>query len=178
VRARRAALGLVVLIALAGAGVYWLVLRDTAAEPKVFVPRLAAEIGEGSEAVGVTGSGAIVTWLPLPEDPELPRLPLEEPPQGGRLKGPALEQVRVLAAVPDALRAYVVRSYYGESGVDVELTTEIELRFGDASQAKRKWRAAAAVLANPAVTSPDYVDLRAPARPAIQGYGEELPPLP
>ena len=36
------------------------------------------------------------------------------------LQGPALEQVRVLAAAPAALRPYVEGSYYGESGVDVE----------------------------------------------------------
>lgn len=177
-RARRATLGLALLVALAGVGVYWFVLRDAPAEPTVYVPRLVAEIGEGSDAVGVTGSGAIVRWLALPEDPELPRLPLEDPPKGGHLKGPALQQARVLAAVPDGLRPYVSRSYYGESGVGVELTTGIELRFGDASQAKRKWRAAAAVLADPSVTGLDYVDLQAPSRPAIWGSGEELPPPP
>ena len=75
--------------------------------------------------------------------------------------------MRVLAAVPDALRPYVEGSYYGESGVDVELTTGIELRFGDASQARRKWRAAAAILADPSVTALDYVNVRRaePARP-------------
>ena len=99
------------------------------------MPKLAATIGEGDEAVGVAGNGAVVRWLPLPEEPPLPRLPLDEVPKGGRVRGPALEQVRVLAAVPDALRPYVAGSYFGESGVDVELTTGIELRFGDATQA-------------------------------------------
>ena len=78
-----------------------------------------------------------------------------------------LEQAQVLGAAPPALRPYVEGSYYGESGVDVELTSGIELRFGDASQAARKWRAAAAVLADPSITALDYVDLHAPepARP-------------
>ena len=40
-------------------------------------------------------------------------------------------------------------SFYGESGVDVELRSGIELRFGDASRAIEKWKAAAAVLADP-----------------------------
>lgn len=159
-------------------GVYWFVIRTGSAEPHVQVPKLAATIGEGDEAVGVAGNGAVVRWLPVPEEPPLPQLPLEEVPKGGRLRGPALEQVRVLAAVPDALRPYVAGSYFGESGVDVELTTGIELRFGDAGQAARKWRAAAAILADPSVTTLDYVDLRAPNRPAYYGSGHELPGAP
>ena len=84
----------------------------------------------------------------------------------------------VLAAVPDQLRPYVESSYFGESGVDVMLTTGIELRFGDASQARRKWKAAAAVLADPSVTALDYVDLHAPNRAAYEGSEHELPPAP
>jgi hypothetical protein len=160
------------------AGVYWFVVRTGTADPHVQVPKLAAAIGEGDDAVGVAGNGAVVRWLPVPEEPLLPRLPLEEVPKGGRLRGPALEQVRILAAVPDALRPYVAGSYFGESGVDVELTTGIELRFGDASQAARKWRAAAGILADPSVTTLDYVDLRAPNRPAYYGSEHELPSPP
>ncbi|HET8815785.1 MAG TPA: hypothetical protein VFM51_12635 [Solirubrobacterales bacterium] len=173
----RLLLGVVVLMAVA-VGVYWFAIREGTAEPRVFVPRLAATIGEGSDAVGVTGSGAVVRWLPLPEDSVLPRLPLDEPPEGGRLRGPALEQARVLGAAPDALRPYVAASSYGESGVEVELTTGIELRFGDATQAARKWRAAAAVLSDPSVTALDYVDLNAPSHPSFGGSGHELPPAP
>ena len=168
-----AAVALLVLVA-----IYWFAIRQGTAEPKVLAPRLAATIGEGSDAIGVAANGALVRWLPLPEEPPLPRLPLEAAPQGGRVKGPVLEQVRVLAAVPDALRPYVEGSYYGESGVDVNLTTGVELRFGDASQAARKWDAAAAILADPEVTALDYVDLHAPGHPAIGGSAHELPTLP
>lgn len=168
----------IVLVVVAAAGIYWFAVREGTAEPRVFVPRLAATIGEGSEEVGVTGSGAVVRWLPLPEDSPLPRLPLDEVPEGGRLRGPALEQARVLGAVPDQLRPYVAASFYREDGVEVELTTGLELRFGDASQAGRKWRAAAAVLADPSIGALDYVDLQAPSRPAVGGAGHELPPAP
>ncbi len=89
-----------------------------------------------------------------------------------------LEQARVLGAAPATLRPFLSRSYYGESGVDVETTSGIELRFGDDSQAKRKWKAAAAVLADPSIEALDYVDLHAPARPAIGGSGHTLPPAP
>ena len=101
-------------------------------------------------------------------------LPLSEPPKSGRLAGPVLQQARVLGAAPPALRPYVDGSYYGESGVDVELTSGIELRFGDASQAAQKWKAAAAVLADPSITALDYVDLHAPA--ARLGGGTLPPP--
>ncbi len=157
---------------------YWFLVRQDSAEPRVLVPRPVATIGEGSEAIGVSAGGRMVRWLPLPEDPPLPRLPLEEAPKGGRVKGPALEQVRVLAAVPDALRPYVASSSFGETGVDVTLTTGIEISFGDSSRAGRKWRAAAAVLADPEVTALDYVNVIAPNRPSYEGSEFELPPAP
>lgn len=160
------------------AGAYWFVVREGSAEPHVLVPRLAATVGEGEEAVAIADNGAAIRWLPLPEDPPLPRLPLEAVPRGGRVKGPALEQVRVLAAVPDALRPYVARSFFGESGVDVELTTGIEIRFGDASQPRRKWDAAAAILADPSVTALDYVNVTAPSRASYNGTEHELPAAP
>lgn len=176
VRARLVAGGLLALVLLVG--LYWFAVRQDAVEPRVLVPRLAATIGEGEEAIGVSADGGLVRWLPLPEDPPLPTLPLDGPPKGGRVKGPALEQVRVLAATPDALRPYLESSYQGEGGVVVNLTTGIELGFGDSSQAKQKWRAAAAILADPEVTAVDYVDLHAPRRPSYSGSEHELPPAP
>lgn len=133
---------------------------------------------ESEEPLAVAEDGTILTWFPVPEESTLPSLPLDVPPKGPRLQGPMLEQVRVLAATPPALRPYVAGSYYGESGVDVELESGIELRFGEATQAARKWRAAAAVLADPSITSLDYVDLHAPSRTAVYGSGHALPPLP
>jgi len=174
----RRLIAVLVVAAVALVGVYWFVIRTGTAEPHVQVPKLAAAIGEGDEAVGVAGNGAAVRWLPLPEDPPLPRLPLDEVPKGGRVKGTALEQVQVLAAVPDELRPYVESSFFGESGVDVNLTTGIEIRFGDASQARRKWNAAAAILADPSVTALDYVNVIAPNRPVYYGSEHELPPPP
>jgi Cell division protein FtsQ len=175
---RNRAVAALAAILIAAVGVYWFVVRTGSADPHVAVPQLVATIGEGDEAVGVSEAGAVVRWLPLPEERPLPQLPLEEVPKGGHVRGNALEQVRVLAAVPDQLRPYVAGTYYGESGVDVELTTGIELRFGDASQARQKWRAAAAILADPSVTALDYVDLHSPARPSYDGEEYELPPSP
>jgi hypothetical protein len=173
---RLAVIAVVLVVALAA--VYFFLIRDSTVAPEVAVPRPVATIGSGEEAIAVTGSGALVRWFPLPAEPELPRLPLVEPPKGGRLAGPVLQQVRVLAAAPDALRPYLAASYYGESGVDVETTAGIELRFGDASEAARKWKAAAAVLADETITALDYVDLHAPGHPAYGGSEHPLPPAP
>jgi hypothetical protein len=175
-------LALVVLVVFAAGLIYRLLLRDTTVEPRVGSLRAslrpASLIGEGEDAVGVSPSGAILTWLPAPEDAELPSLPLSEPPASGRLAGPMLQQARVLGAAPPALRPYIAGSYYGESGVDVNLRSGIELRFGDASQASEKWSAAAAVLANPQISALDYVDLHAPRHPSIGGSSHTLPVLP
>lgn len=174
---RRLAAAAVAVLVVAIAA-YWFVLRAETVEPRVQVPKPAAAIGEGEEAVGVTGDGAIVRWLPLPEDPPLPRLPLDEPPKQGRVRGPALEQVQVLAAAPGGLRPYLASSSYRESGVVVELTTGIELEFGDAGRAPLKWRAVAAILADPSITALDYVNVAAPRRPSYEGSEHELPPAP
>lgn len=169
------ALAAVVLLTLA---VYLLFLRSSSVVPRLVSSQPAAVIGTGSSAVAVAADGTILVGLPSPKEGSLPKLPLEAPPQGPRLQGSALEQARVLGTAPPALRPYVEGSYYGERGVDVTLTTGIELRFGDSTQAARKWRAAAALLADPTVTTLDYVNLYAPARPSTGGSGHTLPPIP
>lgn len=171
-------LALVLLAVLAGGLLYQFALRDTTVVAKISSLQPTSVIGTGSSAVGVSAQGAVLSWLPPPKESTLPRLPLSEPPKSGRLAGTALQQARVLGAIPAGLRPYVERSYYGESGVDVILDSGIELRFGDASQARKKWRAAAAVLADPSVTALDYVDLHAPGRPAIWGSSHYLPAAP
>lgn len=169
------ALAAAVLLTLA---VYLLVLRSSSVAPRLVSSQPVAVIGTGSSAVAVAGDGTILVGLPPPKEGSLPTLPLEAPPKAPRLKGSALEQARVLGAAPPALRPYAESSRYGERGVDVTLTTGIELRFGDSTQAARKWRAAAALLASPTVTTLDYVNLYAPARPSIGGSGHTLPPIP
>jgi hypothetical protein len=175
VRRQLLAIGLLVV---GIAAVWFFLIRDTVVIPAVIVPEATATIGSGEEAVAVTAAGAVVPWLPLPEESELPELPLSEVPKTGRLAGPMLEQARVLGAAPAALRPYLARSYYGESGVDVETTSGIELRFGDASQTARKWKAAVAVLADPSIEALDYVNVNAPGRPTFGGSGHTLPPPP
>lgn len=170
--------GLVLAVAIVLFAGYQLVLKNTAVSPSLRSTQPTAVIGSGEEAVAVAADGSLMPWYPVPETTSLPRLPLEAPPANGRLAGPVLAQARVLGAAPPELRRYIERSYYGESGVDVILDPGIELRFGDATQLGQKWKAAAAVLADPEVEALDYVDLHAPGRPAIGGSGHSLPPVP
>jgi hypothetical protein len=166
----------ILLAVIAAGAVAQLLFGGKSVEPHLRPPRATATIGTGSEAIAVGSDGEILAWLPLSEDLQLPSLSLSSPPKGGRLAGPVLQQARVLGAAPAKLRPYLESSYYGESGVDVMLRSGIELRFGDASQAAAKWKAAAAVLADPSVTTLGYVDLHAPGRPAVGGSGHTLPP--
>lgn len=183
-RARRigTALAAFALLVLAVWALDRLLLKDTEVAPARASLRASLQpaslIGEGEDAVAVSPSGAILTWVSIPEEAELPSLPLSEPPAGGRLAGPMLQQARVLGAAPPALRPYIASSYYGESGVDVNLRSGIELYFGDPSQLSQKWSAAAAVLANPQISALDYVDLHAPRHPAIGGSSHTLPLAP
>lgn len=169
--------GIVILAVIAVAFVVQKVLGDKTVEPHLVSSEPVAKIGRGSEAVAVAEDGTVLTWLALPEDSKLPQLPLASAPKGPRVAGPVLEQVRVLAATPLALRPYVAGSHFSESGVDVELSSGIELLFGTAAGAERKWRAAAAVLADPSITALDYVNLLAPGHPAVHGSGHALPPI-
>lgn len=153
------------------------VVGDKTLEPQLVSSEPVAAIGSGSEAVAVADDGTVLTWLALPEDTALPQLSLNSAPKGPRVQGPVLEEVRVLAAAPPALRPYVLSSGVGERGLDIELSSGIELIFGNAGDAARKWRAAAAVLADPSINALDYVDLTAPGRPAVGGSGHTLPAI-
>jgi hypothetical protein len=166
-----------ILVVMAIAFVAQKLFGDETMAPHLVSSQPVAAIGSGEGAVAVADDGTVLTWFPLPEDSDLPQLPLSSAPKGPRVQGPVLEQVRVLAAAPAALRPYIGGSYFGESGVDVELVSGIELRFGSAAGASRKWRAVAAVLADPSITSLDSVDVHAPGRPATHGSGHTLPPV-
>jgi Cell division protein FtsQ/DivIB, C-terminal len=174
---RRVLPAFLIVAVLVGAA-YELLVRDSTVAPRLVLPTATATIGSGPEAAAVGPDGAILEWLPVSEELQLPRLPLSTVPEKRRLGGPLLDQARVLGAAPAALRPYLESSYYGESGVDVVLRAGIELRFGDVSRLAEKWRAAAAVLADPSIESLDYVDLRAPRRASVGGSGHTLPAVP
>ncbi|HEY7255108.1 MAG TPA: cell division protein FtsQ/DivIB, partial [Solirubrobacterales bacterium] len=145
---RIAAIG--VLVVVGAVAIYHFAFATSEVEPRLTVPAPVAAIGVGSGAVGVDSTGRVLAGWPAPEEGSLPLLPASEPPRSGQLRGPMLEQVRVLAAAPAGLSPYLASSSYGNGGVSVNLSSGIEIRFGDATQAGLKWRSAAAVLADPA----------------------------
>ncbi len=167
-----------ILVVIAAAFVWQKFFADETVTPHLVSSRPVAAIGSGDGAVAVAEDGTILAWFPSGDNVHLPTLPIVSSPKGDRVQGSVLEQVHVLAATPAALRPYVARSGYSEDGVVVELTSGIEVRFGNAVSAKRKWRAAATVLADPEITALDYVNVLVPGRPTVGGSGHTLPPPP
>jgi hypothetical protein len=181
---RRALLFLAVA-AIAAIGVYWFALRGSStptAEAKPVTP--VAQIGDGKTVTVVGDDGRLLSSRSTDGNKagggkgqeHLVVLPLKQPPQGDRVKGHVLEEVHVIAAAPPALRHYMAAARYGKTGVALETTTGIEIRFGDDREATRKWEAAASLLADPSVTLLSYVDVTAPTHPAVGGEEHELPP--
>jgi cell division septal protein FtsQ len=166
-----------VAIAVVAVAVYWFALRDSSTTTAKAEPvHAVAQIGEGKRVIVVGSDGRLLGSNSGKKKSQLPVLPVKERPKADRVRGHVLEQVNVIAAAPQALRHYIARTRYGKSGVEVELTSGIEIRMGDAGGAKKKWRAAAAVLADPSVTMLSYVDVHAPTRPTVGGEEHELPP--
>jgi hypothetical protein len=168
-----------VAVAVIAVAVYWFGLRGSStptAEAKP--PQPVAQIGEGKTVIVVGDDGKLLGAASGKTKTNLPILPLKQPPKGKRVRGHVLEEVHIVAAAPKALRRYIAKTKYGETGVDVELNSGIEIRFGDQREAVRKWKAAAAMLADPSVTLLSYVDVTAPTRPVTGGEGHELPPAP
>lgn len=165
-----AAAGLVVVLA-----IYFLLVEDTEVEPQIKFGMATSTIGEGGDAVGVDADGTILADGPAPVA-VLPRLPIDTQPKDGVLRGPLLEQAKVLGAAPAPFRPCVEGSHYGETGVAVNLNSGIEVLFGDATRAADKWSASLALLADPEVTTLDYVNVQSPRRPSTGGSGHTLPP--
>lgn len=174
-RIRPIALSLVALAVVAVA-VYWFGLRGSSTpEADARQVRVVAQIGNGKRVVLVSDDGTLLGSA-TGKKADQPVLPLKKLPPGKRVRGHVLEEVRLLAAAPKPLRPYIAATKWGKSGAEVELTSGIFIRFGDQSEAVRKWESAAALLADPSVTLLSYVDVHAPTRPEV-GPGEiELPP--
>jgi hypothetical protein len=170
--------------ALAAVGVYWFALRGSStptAEAKPTTP--VAQIGEGKTVIMVGDDGRILGTRTTEsnkrgggkQQKHLVVLPLTKRPKGNRVKGHVLEEVHLIAAAPPAIRHSIASAKYGETGVVLDTTSGIEIRFGDDREAARKWEAAAEVLADPSVKLLSYVDVTAPTHPAVGGESHELP---
>lgn len=124
---------------------------------------------DGDRQVPVAADGSLLPGVDTGGS-NLPLLKVDQIPTGGRLGGEALDEAHVIAAAPGPLAPLIegianTHSY----GSVITLRGGIDLRFGPPSKSAQKWAAAAAVLADPKVTSLRYVDVRVPARPAIGG---------
>jgi cell division protein FtsQ len=92
------------------------------------------------------------------------------------IEGPSVDaegvaQAAILGGAPAELRERIDGAAFDpdRGGVVVELEGAPEIRFGDGSDAERKWNAAAAVLGGPAVGSPGYLDVSIPERAVTGG---------
>lgn len=89
---------------------------------------------------------------------------------GSSVGGDAQTVARVLGAAPKQLAGEINGAAANKDyGVTVDFGPGIELRFGDASGAALKWKALAAVLADPKFAGASYLDLSVPNRPVAGG---------
>jgi cell division protein FtsQ len=124
-----------------------------------------AVIGFGEAEVAVAPDGTLLRGIPLADEP-LPRIS-SAPPAGARLEGAALDQALILGAAPAEFRPLIERvSGDAKQGIAVTVRGGIPIRFGDTGEAAKKWRAAAAVLADPKLDALCSLDVRVPSRPA------------
>ena len=131
--------------------------------------RPALVLGDGDHRVPVAADGSLLTGLDV-DGSTLPVIHMDSVPTAPKLSGNALEEVRTVAAAPAPFRPLIENiDMSHDYGVVVTLRQGIDVRFGTASGAGAKWAAAAAILADPDVTSAGYVDVRVPQRPAIGG---------
>lgn len=129
-------------------------------------PALLAK--NGDEQAAIAADGSVLSGVEAPEG--LPSVEVEELPAAGRLEGADLEQALITGAAPAPLAPLI--EGVGETkdyGVEIELRGGIPVRFGDASRVEEKWAAAAAVLADPKLTTLTYLDVRVPQRPTRGG---------
>jgi cell division protein FtsQ len=122
----------------------------------------------GGDAVAVAADGTILRRGVPDAGPDLPSMTIGRIPSGPRLHGAALAEARVVGAAPSPLAREIEGiGHSAADGVRLTLRGGLDLRFGNADGAARKWGAAAAVLADPKLTAAQYVDVRVPQRPAI-----------
>jgi cell division protein FtsQ len=129
-------------------------------------PVAVLEIGD--EKVPATGSGLLLRGVAA--DGDLPTIRMDAAPTGEHVTNAnARTALRIAASAPARLRARVLRLWTGPKGMMLTLADGPDLIFGDAVDARRKWLAAARVLAAPEAAGATYLDLRIPERVAAGG---------
>jgi cell division protein FtsQ len=142
-------------------------------------PVAALEVGD--RTIAATGSGLLLRGIAA--DEELPVIRMDAAPAGERVdNGNTLTALDIAAAAPDELRRRIDRLWTGPKGMMLALVDGPDVIFGTAADSRRKWLAAARVLAEPGAAGATYLDVRTPERVAAGGVGpvpEETPqPVP
>jgi cell division protein FtsQ len=123
---------------------------------------------DGKREVAVAADGFLLPGVQASR--RLPRLRVDSLRASGRIGGPGLSEARALGATPAPLRPLIAGAgVTHDYGVVVTLRGGIAIRLGNADRPAAQWAAAAAVLADPKLTSLAYVDVRIPERPAVGG---------
>ena len=100
------------------------------------------------------------------------------PPASASDNRNTLTALGIAAAAPADLLARIDRLWTGDDGMMLSLVDGPDLIFGDASDARRKWLAAARVLADSSAAGATYLDVRIPERVAAGGLGPVPEPTP
>jgi cell division protein FtsQ len=130
-----------------------------------------AEVTAAGRRFPVSGDGTLLHDASVTES--LPTIAMSVAPGGSRVDGATLSEVKLLAAAPYTLLAKVSQaSRDGGHGLGVQLRNGPRVYFGDATDLRAKWAAAAAVLSAPGSAGADYVDVSDPDRPAA-GSGSD-----
>jgi cell division protein FtsQ len=124
-----------------------------------------AVLSVGGRSIAVASDGTVLHDMQA--GPTLPVVPLAVPPGGPRLTGAGRAAIELLAAAPPALLVKIgqVTTVAGH-GLVAQIRNGPNLYFGDAAQARAKWMAATAVLADPGSAGAAYIDVTDPVRPA------------
>jgi cell division protein FtsQ len=127
---------------------------------------VAALASDSGGRIAVTGTGILLHGVTAGRD--LPSL--HGTAIGSRLTDPKLlDAVRVAGAAPAPLLARTDELTFDSRGVVVSLRSGPQLVFGSGAEARAKWTAAAAVLADRSAAGATYLDLRIPGRVAAGG---------
>jgi cell division protein FtsQ len=140
--------------------------------------RPVAMLVAGGREVAVAPDGTLLEGAKV--SGSLPIVRLGALPGNGHLPdGPARERVFVAAAAPPRLLAHLesISIEHGRGAV-AQLSDGPVIIFGRAIALRRKWLAAAAVLAQRSSQGATFIDVRMPERPVAGGLGVELDPQP
>jgi cell division protein FtsQ len=144
---------------------------------EVLEHRPVAALEVGDRRIAAAGSGLLLRGVVADED--LPVIRMDAPPAGERVDNAnTLTALAISAAAPDALRKRIDRLWTGPHGMMLALIDGPDVIFGDASDSRRKWLAAARVLADPSSAGATYLDVRIPERVAAGGLGPVPEPTP